>query len=103
MVSLSPKAKAKYAKYVGPDGKLIIDESLPENIKEAFQFFNDRNINILEMNIDPHIETLDEELEDNIVADNFDEDVNDEEVLTPNLVEDDNTNIDVDNLNNFFE
>jgi len=62
MIALSPEAKQAYAKYVGPDGKLIIDDTVPENLKETFQFFNDNNINILELNIERiYNDTFDED------------------------------------------
>ena len=53
MIRLSEEAKSIYAKYVGADGKVIIQDFFPDELKEAFQHFNDNNINILEMNIDP--------------------------------------------------
>ena len=34
MIKLSDDAKKAYAKYVGPDGKLIIDDSLSDEEKE---------------------------------------------------------------------
>ena len=42
------ETKQALAKYVGPDGRLIIDENLPDDIKEAFEFFNQEGINILD-------------------------------------------------------
>lgn len=48
MIKIDEETKALLAKYVGPDGKLIIDESLPDDIKESFQFFNDEGVNILD-------------------------------------------------------
>ena len=33
MIKLSEEAKRAYAKYVGPDGRLIIDPSLPDKVK----------------------------------------------------------------------
>lgn len=62
MIELSTEAKQAYAKYVGPDGRLIIDESLPDNIKNAFKYFNDNDINILELNMErPSIDESDDE------------------------------------------
>ena len=79
MIKLSDDAKKAYAKYVGPDGKLIIDDSLSDDMKETFQFFNDRGIIILEMNIDDEsaessdsIELLEEE--DNVDESSYDDD-----------------------------
>jgi len=86
MIALSPEAKQAYAKYVGPDGKLIIDDTVPENLKETFQFFNDNNINILELNIERiYNDTFDEDQEideediDEIIEDISSELIDDEE------------------------
>jgi len=57
MIKLSEEAKQAYAKFVGPDGKLIIDPALPDKVKEAFEFFNEEGINILELNIDDELDT----------------------------------------------
>ena len=64
MIKLSDEAKKAYSKFVKPDGSLIIDPSLPENVKEAFEYFNKEGINILELNIDDEIDTEFEEDED---------------------------------------
>ena len=47
MIKIDEETKQALAKYVGPDGRLIIDENLPDDIKEAFEFFNQEGINIL--------------------------------------------------------
>ena len=39
-----------YSDFIGEDGKFIILDSLPEETKKAFKFFNDNNINIYELN-----------------------------------------------------
>ena len=51
MLKLSDEAKAKYAKYLDANGKLIIDDTLPEDVKKAFNYFNSRNINIIHLNL----------------------------------------------------
>ena len=48
MIKIDGETKQALAKYVGPDGRLIIDENLPDDIKEAFEFFNQEGINILD-------------------------------------------------------
>ena len=48
MIKIDEETKQALAKYVGPDGKLIIDDNLPDDIKEAFEFFNQEGINILD-------------------------------------------------------
>lgn len=100
MISLSAEAKQKYAKYVGADGKLIIDESLPDELKEIFQYFNDRNINILELNINDEVIFDDEE--ESLLDDEEDEydDDNDDDIQNE-IIEDD-SNVNMDELNNLF-
>ena len=48
MIKIDEETKQALAKYVGPDGRLIIDDNLPDDIKEAFKFFNQEGINILD-------------------------------------------------------
>ncbi len=96
MISLSPKAKEVYSKYVGPDGKLIIDESVPENLREAFQYFNDNDINILELNVEKDYTTLDEDLEPEM---DDEDDMSEEEIDI--LDEDDESDVE-DELEDFF-
>ncbi len=91
MIKLSDEAKKAYAKYVGPDGRLIIDPSLPDNVKEAFEYFNNEGINILEMEIpDPVIEEEDEpeetdlsEEDDSLFEDEEIEFVDEEDIEEP--------------------
>ena len=72
MIKIDDETRQAIAKYVGPDGRLIIDESLPEDIKEAFQFFNDEGVNILDFGTDNelHLHVEDEE----------DDEIDDEEI-----------------------
>lgn len=107
MLKLSEEAKRAYAKYVGPDGKLIIDDSLPDDMKEAFQFFNDKGINILEMNINDEdsesnadIEILEEDSDDDsLIEDDIDDSLEEED--SSDIVEDD-SDVNLDDLNNLF-
>ena len=106
MIKLSDDAKKAYAKYVGPDGKLIIDDSLSDDMKETFQFFNDRGINILEMNIDDEsaessdsIELLEEE--DNVDESSYDDDSDFSSGDDSTIVED-YSEVDLEGLNNLF-
>lgn len=104
MIKLSEEAKKAYAKYVGPDGRLIIDDSLPTDLKETFQFFNEKGINILDMNIDDSsaetlnddVEVLDDDSDDDLLSDDSTELSDDS-----NIVEDD-SDVDLDSLNNMF-
>ena len=52
MIKIDDRAKELLSKYIGPDGKLMIDESLPDDIKESFQYFNDNDVKILEFGQD---------------------------------------------------
>ncbi len=40
MIKIDEKSKKLLEEHIGPDGKFIIDDSLPENIRQAFEFFN---------------------------------------------------------------
>ncbi len=97
MIRLTDEAKAKYAKYVDENGRLIIDDSLPENVKKTFQYFNARGINILTLNVD----------DDD--TDEFDEE--EEELADDSLMEEDeksdfvdnhDDNVDLADLNDLF-
>ena len=89
MIKLSEEAKRAYAKYVGPDGRLIIDPSLPDKVKEAFEYFNNEGINILELNIDDEIETEFEDDESFDEDENFDEEEEEEDELDDEDFEED--------------
>ena len=84
MIKIDERAKELLSKYVGPDGKLIIDESLPDDIKESFQYFNDENVNILEfgqgeeLDLDPSLDNF--EPDDEVITDD-EMDMSDVEVV----------------------
>lgn len=71
MIKIDEETKQALAKYVGPDGRLIIDDNLPDDIKEAFEFFNQEGINILDFPENLHfVPPADEE---DVFADGEDE------------------------------
>ena len=91
MIKLSEEAKKVYAKYVGPDGRLIIDPSLPDKVKEAFEFFNNEGINILELNIDDEINTEldnDESVDTEEIEEDEDDDLEEFEEDTEDIEDD---------------
>lgn len=104
MIKLSDAAKQEYAKYVGADGKLRIDDTVPENLREIFQYFNDRGINILKMEIDDNVEVLDEpdsnidEVSSELDDDNYDDEMSSQEAT--NFKE--NEDVSLDDLENMF-
>ncbi len=118
MIKIDERAKELLSKYVGPDGKLIIDESLPDDIKESFQYFNDENVNVLEfgqgeeLDLDPSTEEFepdDEEvteeemdLSDAIVTDESAPEIN--PIIPQQLSEEKiaEVNEDLNELNNMF-
>lgn len=108
MIKLSEEAKQAYSKYVGPDGRLIIDESLPEDMKETFKFFNDKGINILEMNINDesaessNIELLDEDSDDVSEDILLEDNELDSSIDSESDIVEDNSNVDLDSLNKLF-
>lgn len=103
MIKLSDQAKREYAKFVGSDGKLRVDDTVPEELREVFQYFNDKGINILEMQINDDVEILDE---------SSDGDIDSEEVITEEYDDEnfsqetnslrENENVDLDDLNDLF-
>ena len=106
MIKFDEDIKTICAKYVGADGKLIIDDSLPENIKQSFEFFNSRNINIMELNIDDSdINNNYDEPDDSFLDNEFEENDNYYDDEVEELVENfslENSNVDLDDLNDFF-
>jgi len=108
MVRLSEEAKALYAKYVGPDGKLTIPDYLPEEVKESFQFFNDHNINILEMNLDVNSinmgsEESGEEVDlGDVVEDDFDDTDDSGDMDIVDDIDEDDSDVDMSDLDSIF-
>ncbi len=98
MLKLSEEAKAKYAKYIDANGRLIVDESLPDDVKQAFNYFNSKGINIMELSVDDDIIDLPEEVND---LDSDEVDDVETETLDDSF-EDSEEDIDLDSLNNLF-
>lgn len=86
MIRLSDSAKKVYANFIDADGKFIIDESLPDDLKKTFSYFNDHGINVLTDSLEDHYPDIsdekddDEEMEDN----DFDEDLFDDDIEIDN-------------------
>ena len=95
---LYEEAKAKYAKYIDANGRLIVDESLPDDVKQAFNYFNSKGINIMELSVDDDIIDLPEEVND---LDSDEVDDVETETLDDSF-EDSEEDIDLDSLNNLF-
>ena len=95
MIALNEETKAACAKYVGADGFLVIDESVPEELKEIFHYFNNEGIKILEMNIDDSLGNSD--LKESFLEENndFNSEISENDFL-------ENNNIDLDDLNSIF-
>ncbi len=73
MRELSENAKKEYLKYIGSDGKFIINDKVPVELIETFKFFNDNNISVLDFKLQD-IER-EEEIDDSFI----DEDILDVE------------------------
>ncbi len=100
MLKLSDEAKAKYAKYLDANGKLIIDDTLPEDVKKAFNYFNSRNINIMQLNVnDDIIDLPEEEVNDSDLDDDVDFDDGESDEL---FDDEEDENVNLDDLNNLF-
>lgn len=101
MIKLSEEAKAKYAKYVDQNGRLIVDESLPEDVKKAFNYFNSKGINVMELSVDDDIIDLPEEEEE---YDDEQEIFDNEEQFDENSdsFEDEENDVNLNELNDLF-
>ena len=61
MIKIDPATRERLAKYVGPDGRLIMDESLPDDVKGAFEYFNAAGVNVLDLADDKlHLRPIEE-------------------------------------------
>ena len=100
MIKLSEEAKAKYAKYVDQNGRLIVDESLPEDVKKAFNYFNSKGINVMELSVDDDIIDLPEEEEYDDEQEIFDNEEQFDE--NSDSFEDEENDVNLNELNDLF-
>lgn len=86
MIKLDDKTKQLCKKYLGADGKFIINDSTPSDLVDLFQYFNDNDINVLTLELDDVIvdNSEDDQIDDNIEDYDFDsnepEDFSEDEV-----------------------
>ena len=89
-------------KYKGPDGKLIIDDSLPNNVKRIFKIINDEEADLNNeklINLYATLLNLPEETDD---TEEDDDDFDYEDDSSDVEFEDNEENADLDDLNNMF-
>ena len=98
--------------FMDVDGKIIISDNMPDDLKEAITFLNDNNINLFTKIEDYEIDDLnkddldeDELDEDDLDEDDLDEDDLDEDDLDEDDLDDEglgSASSNVDDLNNLF-
>lgn len=96
---------AKLREHIGPDGKLIIDDSLTEKQKERFNFINSLDIDIISVLSTPvEIHDMPDESEVLSIEDDEENETSDIDMQQDidnksDIVE---NNVSVDDLNSFF-
>ena len=56
MVTLDEETKAKLGQLIDSDGKVIISDDMPEDLKGCLKYINDNNINLFSTNPDAYVE-----------------------------------------------
>ena len=104
MIKLDDKTKQLCKKYLGADGKFIINDSTPSDLIDLFQYFNDNDINVLTLELDDVVvdDSEEDEVDDNI--EDFELEFNDSDEFSKNEISKEE-NLDESTLNdleNFF-
>lgn len=107
MIKLDDNTKQLCKKFLGSDGKFIINETTPSDLVDLFQYFNDNNIDVLTLELDDVVVSEDEE--DSTIDEEltFDEDENFENEIDQNsnnssIVETKLDQNELNDLDNFF-
>ena len=74
MVTIDDEMKAKISNMMDSDGKLIITDDMPDDLKSAIQYLNDNNVNILDNSTDEEYEPDEEDLGTDEFDDEMDSD-----------------------------
>ena len=108
-MNIDEETRKKVSSLVGPDGKMVIPDDFPDDLKEVITYLNRNNINILDTtNLDDGI--VDEENDADINSDDddyddMDDDMTDdieEETITTNHISDEISDSNIDELNDLF-
>ncbi len=83
MIKLDDNTKKLCKKFLGADGKFIINDSTPADLIDLFQYFNDNDIDVLTLELNDVALSEDEEELIFDEDDSFDSD--DNEVLNNNI------------------
>ena len=86
-------------KYIGPDGKLIIDESLTEAEKQNFEYINSLDVDLLKVTKKSFV---DEDLDEEDESDDFDDISYDSSSLEDSAEISENENVSVNDLEDLF-
>ena len=93
-------------KYIGPDGKLIIDESLTEAEKQNFEYINSLDVDLLKVINKDRNKTkksfVDEDLDEEDESDDFDDISYDSSSLEDSAEISENENVSVNDLEDLF-
>lgn len=77
MITVDEETKKKLGQLIDSDGKVIISDDMPEDLKDCLKYLNDNNINLLSPNPDAYIE----DYEPDPFAPDFQDSEDDEEIL----------------------
>ncbi len=61
MIKLDENTKKLCKRFLGQDGKFIINETTPSDLVDLFQYFNDNNIDVLTLELNDVVLSEDEE------------------------------------------
>ena len=106
MVTLDEDTKAKLGQLIDSDGKVMISDDMPEDLKGCLKYLNDNNVSLFSSNPDAYVDDFepdpfaagfqDAESDTEVVDDEEDDDVEEEEEVDDNV--DDNAVEDLDNV-----
>ena len=100
MIKLDDTTKQRLSRFIGSDGKIIVSDDMPDDLKAAINYMNSNNISLLS-EVDPLAD--EEESDDDDSAGGYStENLSSTTNFTPqvNISEDDD--IDVDDLEDLF-
>ena len=105
MVNLSEEKKNELLKYIDKDGRFIIDDSLPEELKNDFMFFNSRGDNAFELLFPEKYNNSDDEFDEAYLEEvDFDNEFSSNETESnDNFIEgSSDSSVSLDDLNDIF-
>lgn len=101
MIKLDDNTKQLCKKFLGSDGKFIINETTPSDLVDLFQYFNDNNIDVLTLELDDVVVSEDEEDSTIDEDENFENEI-DQNSNNSSIVETKLDQNELNDLDNFF-